>query len=125
MISLSRLQPRGEHFMKSRESFLPKDWFGKGNLDLRRTEILLENDDPEGAAFHLQQALEKYLKGYLIGKGWKLKRIHDLEDLLDYAVDYDKHFELYRLLCQEVTEYYTEERYLFLCLPNCIKTRLC
>ena len=99
--------------MKNRESFLPKDWFEKGNLDLRRTEILLENDDPEGAAFHLQQAVEKYLKGYLIGKGWKLKRIHDLEDLLDHVLDYDKDFEVYRSLCQEVTEYYTEERYPF------------
>jgi HEPN domain-containing protein len=55
--------------------------------------------------------LEKYLKGYLIGKGWALKRIHDLEDLLDYAVDYDKKLEAFRSLCQEVTEYYIEERY--------------
>ena len=69
--------------------------------------------NPEGAAFYLQQAVEKYLKGYLIGKGWKLKRIHDLEDLLDHVLDYDKDFEVYRSLCQEVTEYYTEERYPF------------
>lgn len=100
--------------MKNKESLLPKDWFHKGDLDMRRSEILLENDDPEGAAFHLQQALEKYLKGYLISNGWKLERIHDLEDLLDYAVDYNKAFEDYRSLCQEVTEYYFEERYPFL-----------
>jgi HEPN domain-containing protein len=58
---------------KDRESSLPKDWYNKGALDIRRSEILLENNDPEGAAFHLQQALEKYLKGYLIRKGWKLE----------------------------------------------------
>ncbi len=75
---------------------------------------MLENDDAGGAAFHLQQAIEKYLKGYLIGKGWKLERIHDLEDLLDYAVDYNKGFEEFRVLCQEATEYYIEERYPFL-----------
>lgn len=97
--------------MKSRESLLPKDWFRKGDLDMRRSEILLANDDPEGAAFHLQQAIEKYLKGYLISNGWKLQRIHDLEDLLDYALDYNKEFEKYRSLCQELTEYYIEERY--------------
>jgi hypothetical protein len=34
-----------------------------------------------------------------------------LEDLLDYAVDYHKEFEEFRSLCQEVTEYYIEERY--------------
>lgn len=100
--------------MKNRESVLPKDWFHKGGLDMKRAEILLENNDPEGAAFHLQQAMEKYLKGYLIGRGWKLERIHDLEDLLDYAVDYNKEFEVFRALCQEVTEYYIEERYPFL-----------
>lgn len=90
---------------------MPKDWFRKGDLDMRRSEILLANDDPEGAAFHLQQAIEKYLKGYLISNGWKLQRIHDLEDLLDYALDYNKEFEKYRSLCQELTEYYIEERY--------------
>lgn len=100
--------------MKKRESLLPRDWFHKAGLDMRRSEILLANDDAEGAAFHLQQALEKYLKGYLIGKGWKLERIHDLEDLLDYAVEYDKRFETFRPLCQEITEYYIEERYPFL-----------
>lgn len=97
--------------MKKRESLLLQDWFRKGDLDIRRSNILIDNDDPEGAAFHLQQSIEKYLKGYLISRGWKLERIHDLEDLLDYAVDYRKEFEEFRSLCQEVTEYYIEERY--------------
>lgn len=97
--------------MSANESRLPEDWHKKGALDLNRVEILLEHGDPEGAAFHLQQAIEKYLKGYLIGKGWKLARIHDLEDLLDFAVDFDAGLEQYRPLCQEVTEYYIEERY--------------
>jgi HEPN domain-containing protein len=99
---------------KARESFQPEDWHKKGARDVRRSEILLENDDPEGAAFHLQQALEKYLKGYLIEKGWKLERTHDLEELLDHAVDHDAQLEIFRPLCQEVTEYYIEERYPFL-----------
>ncbi len=94
-----------------RESLLPADWFARGELDIRRAEILNANNDPEGAAFHLQQATEKYLKGFLIGKGWKLERTHDLEDLLDNAVDFDAGFEEFRSLCQEITEYYIEERY--------------
>ncbi len=100
--------------MKNKESRLPQDWFNKGDQDIRRAEILLANQDPEGSAFHLQQSMEKYLKGYLIGKGWRLVRIHDLEDLLDYALDYNTEFEEFRPLCQEVTEYYVEERYPFL-----------
>jgi|GEM_PF-3992743 len=42
---------------KDRESSFAKDWYSKTALDIRRSEILLENNDPEGAAFHLQQAL--------------------------------------------------------------------
>ena len=99
---------------KDSESLSQTDWQRKGSLDIRRADILIANDDPAGAAFHLQQALEKYLKGYLIGKGWQLKRIHDLEELLDYAVDFNESLESYRPLCQEVTEYYLEERYPFL-----------
>jgi len=34
----------------------------------------------------LQEALERYLKGFLIGKGWPLQRIHNLSTLLDAAV---------------------------------------
>ena len=63
MISLSRLQQKGEHCMKNRESFLPKDWFEKGNLDLRRTEILLENDEPGGRRFLPSASRGKVFKG--------------------------------------------------------------
>lgn len=55
--------------MKDRESLLPKDCFYKGDLDMKRADILLDNNDPQGAAFHLQQALEKYLKGSSAGNG--------------------------------------------------------
>jgi len=52
-----------------KESRLPPDWFDKAGKDLWRVEILLAADDIEGAGFHLQQAAEKYLKGYLLHKG--------------------------------------------------------
>jgi hypothetical protein len=35
-----------------KESKLPHDWFDKGRKDLRRVEILLADDDIEGAGFH-------------------------------------------------------------------------
>ena len=55
-----------------KESILPKDWFKKGEIDLESAKILLAAGTLETAAFHIQQAIEKYLKGYLLGKGWKL-----------------------------------------------------
>ena len=97
-----------------KESLYPADWLEKGNKDLRRVEVLLADSDTEGAGFHLQQAAEKNLKAYLISRGWKLSRIHDLPNLLNHAVDYDPDFEQFRTICERVTEYYTPERYPFL-----------
>jgi hypothetical protein len=39
---------------------------------------MLADGDGEGAALFLQQALEKYLKAFLLQHGWKLKKIHTL-----------------------------------------------
>lgn len=95
------------------ESKLPDDWFAKAEKDLRRVDILLAVDDIEGAGFHLQQAAEKYLKGYLLNKGWPLKRIHDLEVLLNEAINYNARFQEYLDACIMAREFYVEERYPF------------
>lgn len=97
--------------MQNNNSIYPQDWFKKAERDLNRVEILLEAGDAEGASIHLQQALEKYLKGYLISRGWKLQKIHDLEVLLNQTLSNNQEFEKYRLLCQRLTDYYTNERY--------------
>jgi HEPN domain-containing protein len=34
----------------------------------------LDEDDHQDAAVHLQQALEKYLKAFLLANGWKLEK---------------------------------------------------
>jgi HEPN domain-containing protein len=97
-----------------RESLLSEDWFGKAAKDMRRVEILLAADDIEGAGFHLQQAVEKYLKGYLLGKGWELKRTHDLEILLNEAMLHDDRFEKHLDHCIMIREFYVQERYPFI-----------
>jgi HEPN domain-containing protein len=71
----------------------------------------LTDGDTEGAGFHLQQAIEKYLKGYLLLKGWELQYVHDLVKLLNSATNYDSSFEEFRPLCEQVTEYYILVRY--------------
>jgi len=97
--------------MSAKESRYSDDWFRKGDADLRSVSRLLEGEDIDIAAFHLQQAIEKYLKGYLIGKGWKLRRVHELEVLLNEAIQFDKSLERFRELCASATEYYLFERY--------------
>ena len=100
-----------------RESLLSEDWFEKAARDMRRVEILLAADDVEGAGFHLQQATEKYLKGYLLGKGWQLRRTHDLEVLLNETMAHDSRFEKYLDDCIMVREFYVQERYPFIGSP--------
>ncbi len=99
--------------MPPRESFYPGDWLIKAAKDLKRVGILLAADDFEGASFHLQQGIEKYLKAYLLSKGWRLRRIHDLVKLLNQAVHHAPHLEQFRPLCKEVSSYYVLDRYPF------------
>jgi HEPN domain-containing protein len=97
--------------MPPKDSLYPQQWFRLAAKDLKRAEQLLNLDDPEGCGYHLQQAVEKYLKGYLLSKGWKLKRIHDLEVVLNDTLKYEPKLEQYRTLCQKISGYYFIDRY--------------
>ena len=93
------------------ESRYPGDWFLIAEKDLARVRKRLAEGDTDDAAFRLQQAIEKGLKGYLLAHGWELKRVHDVEALLSEAVRHSRALERYRLLCQRVAGYYLVERY--------------
>ena len=100
--------------MSRQESRYPLDWFRIGDKELSRAQNLLHLGDLEGAGFNIHQAVEKYLKGYLLSKGWRLRRIHDLETLLNDVIVHAASLESYRTVCQRITDYYMEERYPFL-----------
>lgn len=97
--------------MPRRESLYPDDWLKIAEKDLKRVDSLINIKDSEAAGFFLQQAVEKFLKAFLLSKGWKLDRIHDLEALLNAALIYDPSLESYRDVCQRITGFYMVERY--------------
>lgn len=99
--------------MQNKESLYPLDWLDKAKEDLERVGRRIEESDLSDAAFHLQQAIEKYLKAYLLSQGWRLKKIHDLRALLEEIIEIDASFSPYLPLCREVTAYYQLERYPF------------
>ncbi len=100
--------------MSEKESSLPEDWFEKGDEDKKAVDILLKHGGSISVSSYLiQQMLEKYMKGFLLSKNWRLKRTHDLEELLDKMVEYDLSFEEFRELSQEATAFYFFERYPF------------
>ena len=96
--------------MPSKESQYPADWLRIAEKDWKRAHRLLD-EDPELAGFCLQQAVEKFLKALLLSYGWTLRRIHNLDALLDDAVSYDDSLEAFREVCQRITAFYVVERY--------------
>ncbi len=55
---------------------------------------------------HLQQAIEKYVKGWLLDRGWVLRRTHEVDRLLDDATGFDPSLQLSGLsanACQPTT----------------------
>ena len=90
---------------------LPSDWMIIARKDWNRIFHMLDYDDVEASGVFLQQSLEKYLKAFLLQHGWKLRKIHELDALLDDAVRYNPELENYRDLCERVSGYYLAERY--------------
>lgn len=70
-------------------------WLEKGDHDLSSAKIIFlhlpQNIDVVG--FHCQQAVEKYLKAYLIFLYKEFKPVHDLTYLLNLIIPYDKDFD--------------------------------
>jgi HEPN domain-containing protein len=96
---------------KSENSLYPPDWIKSGKKDWKRINVMLNENDAEAAGYFLQQSLEKYLKAFLLQRGWALKKIHTLYTLLDEAVKYNPSLEAFRELCERVSSYYFTERY--------------
>lgn len=97
--------------MRREESLHPPDWVRIAEKDLERVGRGLRDGDTQLAGVYLQQAVEKFLKAYLLARGWKLQRIHDLGRLVDEARAFDPELARFREVCQEITDYYLLERY--------------
>ena len=92
---------------------LAQEWFDRGDRDLDAAQLLQdERFHTDVIAYHLQQAIEKYLKGYLLLNDVRPPRIHDLDTLLNLAsaVEPDL-YDPFIDLCEKATRYYFEERY--------------
>jgi HEPN domain-containing protein len=98
--------------MPPEESLYPTDWVRIAEKDLGRVSKLLKDQDAELAGFCLQQAVEKFLKAYLLKHGWKLRRIHNLDTLLDDAISINPSFVTFHKVCIRITSFYFLERYL-------------
>jgi len=64
-----------------------REWVRKAEIDFRTAGHLYQSgpDFAEGAAFHSQQAAEKYLKAFLVWHQIEFHKTHDIEALLRLA----------------------------------------
>jgi HEPN domain-containing protein len=89
-----------------------EEWFERGRHDIETAQLLYdERGYTDSIAYHIQQAIEKYLKGYLILHGKKPPKIHELDTLLNRILDFDDGFKRFLELCEKASRYYIEDRY--------------
>jgi len=91
---------------------LVEEWIEKGKQDLIAAKILLKKKRfLDLVLVHIYQAMEKYIKGFLMYNGWKLKKVHDLEELLNEAINYNIFFNNFLDFGRILTASYLESRY--------------
>jgi HEPN domain-containing protein len=63
--------------------------YGEGDLTVAEHEMQRPSPVYPTVCFLCQSAAEKFLKGFLISRGWTLEKTHDLVQLLAWCADYD------------------------------------
>jgi len=90
-----------------------RQWIIKGDHDLGTAKITYLHipEYLDTITFHCQQAVEKYLKAYLVFQSTIFKSSHDLIYLLDLITQIDPVFKNYYDTISELQGYAVEVRY--------------
>jgi HEPN domain-containing protein len=88
-----------------------KQWLAKANEDLLVVEKLTEYEiiATSSVCFHCQQAVEKFLKAFLIANGIDIKKTHNIEYLLSECADIDNDFS--DIDTKELSDFGVDVRY--------------
>ena len=108
--------------IKNKEEILKvtKEWLDKADNDLKAAKILLNNGgDLDIIVFHLQQAVEKYLKAFLVysynirgEKDKVIPKTHDIKELINLCSNIDPDFKkLYEIGAHKLYPIGIEVRY--------------
>ena len=90
----------------------PTDWFAFAAERLKGADILWREEGITGLGIEaLQEAVERYLKGFLVAKGWTLVKTHDLERLIREAAMHNDAFIRFVPLANELTEDFFAQHY--------------
>lgn len=90
-----------------------QEWMRKAEGDLRAAEHLLalEQQDYFTAAFHAQQAAEKFLKAFLVRHQVLFGKTHDIHELVELAAKPDASLKRELASAKSLTPFGVEFRY--------------
>ena len=87
----------------------PADWFAFAEERLRGADFLRKGEGVTALGIEaLQEATERYLKGFLV---WSLVKTHDLDRLVKEAVLFDRRFAAFQTFASELTEDFFDQHY--------------
>ena len=92
---------------------LVAEWFKFADADID-TVLLLKEMRPqhrEIICYHCEQAVEKYLKGFLLSKGQIPPKIHDLTYLCNLCVEQNQDFSNILPQCSYLKQFGVQPRY--------------
>jgi HEPN domain-containing protein len=90
----------------------PADWFLLASERLRAADALFGSLGSTWSGIELlHEAVERYLKGWLIGKGWTLVKTHDLQHLMAEAVAREPAFNAFMSLAIDLTDRFFAQHY--------------
>ena len=92
---------------------LIQQWLAKAEDDFRVVEYLLSEDTAYLSAigFHAQQAVEKFLKAFLVYHQVEFPKTHDIDEILDLVATIDVSLAESLLESVSLTPYGVEIRY--------------
>lgn len=90
-----------------------KNWFKRADEDLALIDVMSREGSvfPNSVCFHAEQAAEKYLKGFLAHHDLHVRKIHDLEILVEDCKKIDSSFEAVQDNARFLNQFYIESRY--------------
>ena len=90
----------------------PADWLRSARTRLHSADLLHPIEGANESVIELlQEAAERFLKAYLIGGGWHLRKIHDLGALVAEAVNLDPRFSAFEDFADSLTDQFWAQHY--------------
>lgn len=89
-----------------------REWLKKAEEDFAfASSILPDTTFYAQVCFHFQQAAEKYLKSYIVGKKLEFRKIHELRKLLKICEKDNASFSSFFDECDFLSPFYVDSRY--------------